>query len=61
MIRDPETLDILLDSSARFVRGIGAQDVLINGMADQKQRYLPQLASGAITGSSALISKAVQA
>ena len=34
--------------------GIGAQGIVIDGTAEQKQKYLPRLASGEITGSFAL-------
>ncbi|MBY0271681.1 MAG: acyl-CoA dehydrogenase family protein [Burkholderiales bacterium] len=34
--------------------GIGAQGIVIDGTAEQKQQYLPRLASGEITGSFAL-------
>ncbi len=34
--------------------GIGAQGIVIDGTAKQKQKYLPRLASGEITGSFAL-------
>lgn len=34
--------------------GIGAQGIVIDGTAEQKQKYLPRLASGEITGAFAL-------